>query len=36
MTERDRGTVDDEVVRGVLQELDYEEAASAHSWTTRL
>ena len=36
MAERDRGTVDDEVVRGVLQELDYEEAASAHSWTTRL
>jgi Na+/H+ antiporter len=36
MVERDRGTVDDEVVRGVLQELDYEEAASAHSWVTRL
>jgi len=36
MAERDRGTADDEVVRGVLQELDYEEAASAHSWTTRL
>jgi NhaP-type Na+/H+ or K+/H+ antiporter len=36
MVERDRGTVDDEVVRGVLQELDYEEAASAHSWVSRL
>ena len=36
MAERDRGLVDDEVVRGVLQELDYEEAASAHSWVTRL
>jgi hypothetical protein len=36
MEERDRGTVDDEVVRGVLQELDYQEAANAHTWTTRL
>jgi monovalent cation/hydrogen antiporter len=36
MVERDRGTVDDEVVRGVLQELDYQEAANAHTWTSRL
>ena len=36
MEERDRGTVDDEVVRGVLQELDYQEAANAHTWTSRL
>jgi Na+/H+ antiporter len=36
MEERDKGHVDEEVVRAVLQELDHEEAAGASSWVTRL
>jgi len=36
MEERDKGHVDEEVVRAVLQELDHEEAAGAASWVTRL
>jgi CPA1 family monovalent cation:H+ antiporter len=36
MEERDAGHLDDEVMRAVLQELDYEEAASASSWVGRL
>jgi CPA1 family monovalent cation:H+ antiporter len=36
MEERDKGTVDEEVVRAVLQELDHEEAAGASSWVSRL
>jgi monovalent cation/hydrogen antiporter len=36
MEERDKGHVDEEVVRAVLQELDHEEAAGANSWVTRL
>jgi CPA1 family monovalent cation:H+ antiporter len=36
MEERDKGNVDEEVVRAVLQELDHEEAAGAHSWVSRL
>jgi monovalent cation/hydrogen antiporter len=35
MEERDKGTVDEEVVRAVLQELDHEEAAGASSWVSR-
>lgn len=35
MEERDKGHVDEEVVRAVLQELDHEEAAGASSWVTR-
>jgi Na+/H+ antiporter len=35
MDERDRGHVDEEVVRAVLQELDHEEAAGASSWVSR-
>ena len=35
MEERDKGNVDEEVVRAVLQELDHEEAAGASSWVTR-
>ncbi|MPQ96699.1 Na+/H+ antiporter [Modestobacter sp. I12A-02628] len=34
--ERDKGHVSDEVMRAVLQELDYEEAATASSWVGRL
>jgi CPA1 family monovalent cation:H+ antiporter len=36
MEERDKGHVDEEVVRAVLQELDHEEAAGASSWVSRL
>ncbi|CAB4927145.1 unannotated protein [freshwater metagenome] len=36
MEERDKGHLDDEVMRAVLQELDYEEAATANSWVGRL
>jgi CPA1 family monovalent cation:H+ antiporter len=36
MEERDKGNLDDEVMRAVLQELDYEEAAVSHSWVARL
>jgi len=36
MEERDKGHVDEEVVRAVLQELDHEEAAGASSWVNRL
>jgi len=36
MEERDRGHVDEEVVRAVLRELDHEEAAGASSWISRL
>jgi CPA1 family monovalent cation:H+ antiporter len=36
MAERDKGNVDEEVVRAVLQELDHEEAAGASSWVHRL
>jgi CPA1 family monovalent cation:H+ antiporter len=36
MEERDKGNVDEEVVRAVLQELDHEEAAGASSWVSRL
>ena len=36
MAERDKGHVDEEVVRAVLQELDHEEAAGASSWVSRL
>ena len=36
MEERDKGHVDEEVVRAVLQELDHQEAAGASSWVTRL
>ena len=36
MEERDNGNLDDEVMRAVLQELDYEEAAVSHSWVARL
>jgi CPA1 family monovalent cation:H+ antiporter len=35
MEERDKGHVDEEVVRAVLQELDHEEAAGASSWVSR-
>jgi Na+/H+ antiporter len=35
MEERDKGNVDEEVVRAVLQELDHEEAAGASSWVSR-
>jgi CPA1 family monovalent cation:H+ antiporter len=35
MAERDKGHVDEEVVRAVLQELDHEEAAGASSWVSR-
>jgi CPA1 family monovalent cation:H+ antiporter len=35
MEERDKGNIDEEVVRAVLQELDHEEAAGAHSWVSR-
>jgi Na+/H+ antiporter len=35
MEERDKGNVDEEVVRAVLQELDHEEAAGANSWVSR-
>jgi NhaP-type Na+/H+ or K+/H+ antiporter len=35
MEERDKGHVDEEVVRAVLQELDHEEAAGASSWVNR-
>jgi CPA1 family monovalent cation:H+ antiporter len=36
MEERDKGHLSDEVMRAVLQELDYEEAATANSWVGRL
>jgi len=36
MEERDKGHVDEEVVRAVLQELDYEEAATRNTWVNRL
>jgi CPA1 family monovalent cation:H+ antiporter len=36
MEERDKGHVDEDVVRAVLQELDYQEAAGAHTWIARL
>lgn len=36
MEERDRGHLDEEVMRAVLQELDYEEAATENSWVGRL
>jgi CPA1 family monovalent cation:H+ antiporter len=36
MDERDKGNLDDKVMRAVLQELDYEEAAVSHSWVERL
>jgi CPA1 family monovalent cation:H+ antiporter len=36
MEERDKGNVDEEVVRAVLRELDYEEAATQHAWVSRL
>ena len=36
MAERDEGHLDEEVMRAVLQELDYEEAATANSWVGRL
>ena len=35
MEERDKGHIDEEVVRAVLQELDHEEAAGANSWVSR-
>jgi CPA1 family monovalent cation:H+ antiporter len=36
MEERDKGHVDEEVVRAVLRELDYEEAATRSTWVSRL
>ncbi|SFC91345.1 Na+/H+ antiporter [Klenkia taihuensis] len=36
MEERDKGHLDEEVMRAVLQELDYEEAATENSWVGRL
>jgi Na+/H+ antiporter len=36
MEERDKGHVDEEVVRAVLRELDYEEAATRNTWVSRL
>jgi Na+/H+ antiporter len=36
MEERDKGHVDEEVVRTVLRELDYEEAATHSTWVSRL